>query len=111
MVATSQPLATRAGLRALERGGTAADAALAAAAVRQRVGSPPGFAPVPRVGELVRRPELAATLRAIADRGPDALYTGRVAEAIAAACWVAEEDLAAYEARWVEPLRLDYRGT
>src|SRR5581483_1523032 len=33
MVATSQPLATRAGLRALERGGTAADAALAAAAV------------------------------------------------------------------------------
>ena len=33
MVATSQPLATRAGVRALERGGTAADAALAAAAV------------------------------------------------------------------------------
>ena len=33
MVATSQPLATRAGLLALERGGNAADAALAAAAV------------------------------------------------------------------------------
>src|SRR5436190_11085429 len=33
MVATSQPLAPRAGLRALERGGNAADAALAAAAV------------------------------------------------------------------------------
>src|SRR5262249_39806347 len=33
MVATSQPSATRAGLRALERGGNAADAALAAAAV------------------------------------------------------------------------------
>src|SRR6266516_4153771 len=33
MVATSQPLATRAGLRALEHGGNAADAALAAAAV------------------------------------------------------------------------------
>jgi gamma-glutamyltranspeptidase/glutathione hydrolase len=33
MVATSQPLATRAGVRALERGGNAADAALAAAAV------------------------------------------------------------------------------
>lgn len=33
MVATSQPTATRAGLRALERGGTAVDAALAAAAV------------------------------------------------------------------------------
>lgn len=33
MVATSQPLATHAGLRALEDGGNAADAALAAAAV------------------------------------------------------------------------------
>jgi gamma-glutamyltranspeptidase / glutathione hydrolase len=33
MVATSQPLATHAGLRALEQGGNAADAALAAAAV------------------------------------------------------------------------------
>ena len=33
MVATSQPLATRAGLRMLERGGNAADAALAATAM------------------------------------------------------------------------------
>ena len=37
MVATSQPLATRAGLRALERGGNAADAAIAQAAGVTRV--------------------------------------------------------------------------
>ena len=33
MIATSHPLATRAGMRAFERGGNAVDAALAAAAV------------------------------------------------------------------------------
>ena len=216
MVATSQPLATRAGLRMLERGGNAADAALAAAAVlcvtepmstgiggdafaivcstagcegldaagpapahadpvepvdergprsvtvpgavrgwqelaarHGRLGLdtcladaidvaergfavaertaaawsassssagwaaavvPPELAPPPRRGDRVVQPELAATLRAIAAHGPDAFYRGAVAEAICAASWLEEEDLAAYRARWVEPLRLSYRG-
>jgi gamma-glutamyltranspeptidase / glutathione hydrolase len=205
MVATSQPLATRAGLRALERGGNAADAALAAAAVLcvtepmstgiggdcfaqvwrdgrlegldsagpapaganpeapveqngprsvtvpgavggwatlaerhgqlgldgcledaiaaaeqgfavaprtaaawARIGGPLG--PPPRVGDLVYQPELGATLRRIGTEGPSAFYEGEVAAAISEASWLEESDLAAFEPRWVEPLRLSYKG-
>jgi gamma-glutamyltranspeptidase/glutathione hydrolase len=208
MVATSQPLATRAGLRILERGGNAADAAIAAAAVLSvtepmstgiggdcfaivwrdgavegldsagpaparaspvspvaddgprsvtvpgavagwaalnerygrlgldvcladaidaaergfpiaprtaeawaHLGSPPGLVPPPRVGEIVRFPELGATLLRIADDGPGSFYSGRIAEAIVSASWLEEDDLAAFRPRWVEPLRISYRGT
>jgi gamma-glutamyltranspeptidase/glutathione hydrolase len=208
MVATSQPLATRAGLRMLEQGGNAADAAIAAAAVCcvtepmstgiggdcfalvwrderldaldaagpaprsaapltpvaedgprsvtvpgavagwaelaarhgrlgleaclaaaidaaeegfavtprtaaswQRVGGPPELGPAPSVGDVVRLPELGATLRRIAGDGPDGFYRGPVAAAIASASWLEEDDLAAFAPRWVEPLRLTYRGT
>jgi gamma-glutamyltranspeptidase/glutathione hydrolase len=208
MVATSQPLATRAGLRALEQGGNAADAALAAAAVLcvtepmstgiggdcfavvwrdgkldaldsagpapraaepltpvaahgprsitvpgavagwaafaerhcrlgldanlaaaidaaeqgfavaprtatiwQRAGGPPELGPAPRVGDVVRLPDLGTTLRRIASEGPDGFYRGPVAAAIASASWLDEDDLAAFEPRWVEPLRSSYRGT
>jgi gamma-glutamyltranspeptidase/glutathione hydrolase len=208
MVATSNPLATRAGVRALERGGNAADAALAAAAVlavaeptsngaggdnfalvwrdgraegldsagpaprgaeplspvpqsgpqsvtvpgavagwaalAERYGRlgldgclrdaidaaehgyavtprtaeawrrgrrvPPEYLPAPQVGEVVRLPELAATLRGVAEHGPSAFYEGEVATAIASVTWLEEEDLASFAPRWVEPLRLSYRG-
>ena len=205
MVATSQPLATRAGLRALERGGNAADAALAAAAVLcvtepmstgvggdcfaqvwrdgelegldsagpapasaeaepvaetgprsvtvpgavagwaafaerygrlgldgcledaidaaeggfavsprtaaswSRIGGPLGDPPA--VGDVVYQPELGVTLRRIADEGPSAFYTGELAEAICEVSWLEEDDLAGFEPRWVEPLRLTYKGT
>jgi gamma-glutamyltranspeptidase/glutathione hydrolase len=208
MVATSQPLATRAGLRALERGGNAADAALAAAAtlavteptsngvggdnfaivwkdgraegldsagpaprnaeplspvpeagpqsvtvpgavagwaaLAERHGKlgldacladaidaaengyavaprtaeawrrgrrvPPEYQPAPDVGQVVRLPELAATLRRIAAEGPSAFYEGEVAAAVASVTWLEEEDLASFRPRWVEPLRVRYRG-
>jgi gamma-glutamyltranspeptidase/glutathione hydrolase len=217
MVATSQPLATRAGLRMLERGGNAADAALAAAAVlcvtepmSTGIGGdafaivwadgrldgldaagpapasadpePPveplgarsvtvpgavggwaalaerhgrlgleacladaidaaegGFAvgvraaaswasaaepgelwpptrvpaelmPPPAVGDRVRAPELAATLRAIAREGASGFYAGSVARAICDASWLEEEDLGGYRPAWVEPLSTSYRG-
>ena len=66
--------------------------------------------PAPALGSVYRLPELAGTLRRIAEDGPDALYTGPVAEAIAAASWLASEDLAAHRSEWVEPLRIGYRG-
>ncbi len=72
--------------------------------------APAELGPAPAMGGLVRLPALGSTLRAIATEGPDAVYRGRVAEAISSVCWLTEDDLAAYGPRWVEPLRLQYRG-
>jgi len=206
-VATSQPLATRAGLRALERGGNAVDASVAAAAVLcvtepmstgvggdafallwagggvvgldaagpaprgadpdapvaergptsvtvpgavagwatlveehgslgldtllsdaiaaaedgfavgpvtagdwAQAEAPPELGRRPALGERARLPELGATLRRIAEEGPDALYRGEIARAVASSTWLEEDDLATYAPRWVEPLSLPYRG-
>ena len=64
----------------------------------------------PRSGGRYRVPGLERTLRLIADHGPDALYRGELATAIAGVTWLSEADLAAHRSEWVEPLRLDYRG-
>lgn len=66
--------------------------------------------PAPDAGRTYRLPDLGATLRRIAAEGPQALYAGPVAEAIAAATWLEESDLAAHAGEWVEPLRHHYRG-
>lgn len=207
MVATSQPLATRAGLRALERGGNAVDAALAAAAAlcvaepmstgiggdcfamifksgvlegldsagpapraadidapvattgpasvtlpgavagwaalserHGRLGldsvladaidaaeqgvaagavtaaawaaaaAPAELGPPPRLGQRFTLPELAASLRRIAEEGAAGFYEGPIARSIAAATLLTDEELRDYQPCWVEPLRIDYRG-
>ncbi|MEO2004596.1 MAG: gamma-glutamyltransferase, partial [Candidatus Poribacteria bacterium] len=69
----------------------------------------------PKVGEVFRNPRLAATLRAVAEGGADAFYTGSIAEAIVRCSdehdgVLALSDLADHESTWVEPISVDYRG-
>jgi gamma-glutamyltranspeptidase/glutathione hydrolase len=72
-------------------------------------GGPPELGPAPAEGDTVRLPELGATLRRLAADGPAVLYRGEVAQAIASCTWLDEDDLAAYQPRWVEPLTVGYR--
>jgi gamma-glutamyltranspeptidase / glutathione hydrolase len=71
---------------------------------------PAGYAPAPKAGDWARLPELGETLRAIAEGGPDAVYRGRIADAIVEASWLEHEDLASYHPRWVQPLTRSYRA-
>lgn len=69
----------------------------------------------PRVGEILRQPELGASLRLIAGRGAAALYQGALGEAIVSTVQargglLAAEDLAAHRSDWIEPIRTTYRG-
>ncbi len=66
-------------------------------------------------GDTWKQPELAATLAAIKDGGPAAFYEGPLAERMVAEVTRAggvwePKDLAAYRAKWREPIRFDYRG-
>jgi gamma-glutamyltranspeptidase / glutathione hydrolase len=74
----------------------------------------PGGTPLAE-GSTWRVPELAATLRRIAQQGPDGFYRGATADLIVAEMRrgggiITHADLAAYEAVWREPVVFDYRG-
>jgi gamma-glutamyltranspeptidase len=63
----------------------------------------------------VRQPDVARTLRRLADAGATDLYRGALAHEIDAAFRAAggllrREDLAAFAPEWVDPVRLSYRG-
>lgn len=73
---------------------------------------------VPRAaGNIIRNPEYAATLRSIADKGPDAFYAGPIADAVVAAVAQAPNvagdlsrgDLATYKVEVREPVCAHYR--
>ncbi len=74
---------------------------------------PSGEAPPP--GTLFVQPDLARTLRAIADSGPTVFYEGGIAQLIVAEMdrgggLMTREDLAAYRTVWRDPVTIDYRG-
>ena len=82
------------------------------------LGKFPGFAdhflPAPGAGERFRRPELAASLRDIADTHGASFYQGALAERIDATAAAAggalrKADLENHQADWVEPVGQDYR--
>jgi gamma-glutamyltranspeptidase/glutathione hydrolase len=69
----------------------------------------------PQVGEIVRLPDLARTLQAVADGGADAFYNGSIADAIAATVQeyggvMTPADLRDHRSTWHDPIQTDYRG-
>lgn len=78
-----------------------------------RVFFPGGRAP--EVGENFRQPDLARTLREVAEHGAEAFYRGDIARRIGKffqehGGLITAEDLANYRPDWVEPLTINYRG-
>jgi gamma-glutamyltranspeptidase / glutathione hydrolase len=66
-------------------------------------------------GEVFKQPDLAQTLREIAEQGPDAFYRGPIAQKIAASMeknhgLISLADLAAYQAKIRKPLVGHFRG-
>jgi gamma-glutamyltranspeptidase/glutathione hydrolase len=69
----------------------------------------------PRAGELFRNPDLANSLRLIADRGADGFYSGPTADAILAVSnqkggTMTAADLRELAVEWVDPISTSYRG-
>ena len=66
------------------------------------------------LGEIMRLPDLAATLALLADKGADEFYKGSIAAAIAADLeenggLLTVRDFARHTADWVEPISVPYR--
>jgi gamma-glutamyltranspeptidase/glutathione hydrolase len=64
-------------------------------------------------GDLLVQPGLVAALAALAEEGAAAVYRGSIAESLAAVPGVVltSRDLGAYEARWADPVEVEYAGT
>jgi gamma-glutamyltranspeptidase/glutathione hydrolase len=74
----------------------------------------PGGKP-PTVGDLMRNPDMGASLRRIAEKGRDGFYRGKTADALLAlenklGGFMTAEDLTSFEPEWVDPITTDYRG-
>lgn len=74
----------------------------------------PGGNP-PKVGQVVKLPGLARTFQAVAEGGPDAFYSGEIADAIVATVQslggtLTHDDLKAHRSTWETPISTTYRG-
>jgi len=70
---------------------------------------------VPEAGEWFTNPDYAKSLRRVAEEGPRVLYGGELGKEIAAHIeelggYLTADDFAAYQARWVEPISVDFKG-
>ncbi|MGC0771749.1 MAG: gamma-glutamyltransferase [Candidatus Acidiferrum sp.] len=68
----------------------------------------------PKVGDVFKNPELAASLTEIAEHGRDAFYKGEISKKILDAMKrhdgsMTAKDLAEYSAEWAEPISTTYR--
>jgi gamma-glutamyltranspeptidase/glutathione hydrolase len=66
-------------------------------------------------GDLLRQPGLVPALEALADEGPRSVYEGTIGKALLALMeerggLVTEQDLHSYEATWLEPVNVEFRG-
>jgi gamma-glutamyltranspeptidase / glutathione hydrolase len=69
----------------------------------------------PQAGSRWRNPDLATTLRRIAEHGPPGFYEGETADLIVAEMqrgggMITHEDLRRYRAEWRTPVEFSYRG-
>jgi gamma-glutamyltranspeptidase / glutathione hydrolase len=69
----------------------------------------------PKAGEVFRNPDLAGSLRLIAEKGRDGYYKGKTAEAILTISreqggTMTAADLAEFQPEWVTPIKTTYRG-
>ena len=74
----------------------------------------PGGRP-PAVGEIFRNPDVGRSLRIVAEQGRDGYYKGPIAQAILKTAArmggaMRADDLADFEAEWVEPISTTYKG-
>ncbi|MFA7067518.1 MAG: gamma-glutamyltransferase family protein [Acidaminococcaceae bacterium] len=76
------------------------------------------FAPngkVPLAGELIKMPTFAKTFKLLAESYCEAYYRGEIADEIirfsdTMGGYFSKADLAKYQAQWVEPIKVNYRG-
>src|SRR6185436_13888773 len=69
----------------------------------------------PRVGEVMKNPRLAASLRIIAKEGPRAFYEGEIAKKVVAFSeknggYFSLRDFTEHKSDWVDPVSTSYRG-